>query len=415
MKKILRPLGLFCALAGATNLAKPALAQDWTQWRGSSRTATIESFTAPAGWKPKLTKGWSVEVGEGHASPLIIGDRVYVHARNGENETVQCRRLATGAPVWTDSYPVAYEPVPAAKGHGKGPKSTPVYASGKIVTLGITGVLTCYQATSGDIVWRKDFAGKFPAAYPEFGTAMSPVVDRDAVIVHVGGKDAGALIAFDLKSGKERWRWEEDGPSYSSPVIAFFSNFRTVVTQTQKFCVGVSADDGKLLWKIPFTTPYEQNSVSPVVFGGAVLFGGVGNPTFLVKPHKEGDEWKTDKIWETRDAIFYMNTPVLNGNLLYGMSQKRRGQMVSLDPDTGKVLWSDSGNFGENASVLSGGGYVFSLSNKGTLFIYRKIGNKLTEIFQQQVADAEVWATPAFATRRMLVKDRNNLTFWTIE
>ena len=310
---------------------------------------------------------------------------------------------------------MAYEPVPAAKGHGKGPKSTPVYANGMLVTLGITGILSCYQASSGELVWRKDFAGKFPATYPEFGTAMSPVVDRNLVIVHVGGKDGGALIAYDLKSGKEIWKWTEDGPAYSSPVIAFFDNFRTVVTQTQHFCVGVSAEDGKLLWKIPFTTPYEQNSVSPVVIGGAVLFGGVGTPTFLIKPHKEGDDWKTNKVWETRDIIFYMNTPVLNGNLLYGMSQKRRGEMVSFDPDTGKVLWADTGNFGENAAVLAGGGYIFSFSNKGTLYIYRKVGNKLLEIFQQQVADTEIWATPAFATRRMFVKDLNNLTFWTIE
>ncbi len=415
MHNSVRPLGLLCALVGVATLTKPAFAQDWTQWRGPSRSATIESFTAMPGWKPKLTKGWSVVVGDGQSSPIIVGDRVYIHTRKGENEVVQSLRLGTGSPAWTDSYPVAYEPVPAAKGHGKGPKSTPVYANGMLVTLGITGILSCYQASSGELVWRKDFAGKFPATYPEFGTAMSPVVDRNLVIVHVGGKDGGALIAYDLKSGKEIWKWTEDGPAYSSPVIAFFDNFRTVVTQTQHFCVGVSAEDGKLLWKIPFTTPYEQNSVSPVVIGGAVLFGGVGTPTFLIKPHKEGDDWKTNKVWETRDIIFYMNTPVLNGNLLYGMSQKRRGEMVSFDPDTGKVLWADTGNFGENAAVLAGGGYIFSFSNKGTLYIYRKVGNKLLEIFQQQVADTEIWATPAFATRRMFVKDLNNLTFWTIE
>ena len=415
MHKILRPFGLLCAFAGMATLAKPASAQDWTQWRGPSRSATIESFTAMPGWKPKLTKGWSVEVGEGHASPLIVGDRVYTHSRKGDSEVVQCLRLATGAPVWTDSYAVAYEPVPAAKGHGKGPKSTPVYANGLLVTFSIHGALTCYNASTGKLLWRKDFVGQFPSTYPEFGTAMSPVVDRDLVIAHVGGKEGGALIAYEMKTGKERWKWTEDGPSYASPLVAFFDNFRTVVTQTQHFCVGISADDGKLLWKIPFTTLYEQNSVSPVVIGGSVLFGGIGTPTFLAKPHKEGGDWKVDRVWETRDIIFYMNTPVLSGNLLYGMSQKRSGQMVSVDPDTGKILWSDTGRFGENAVVLAGGGYIFSFSTKGVLYIYRKVGNKLLEIFQQQVADTEVWATPAFATRRMLLKDKDSLTLWTIE
>jgi len=286
-----------------------------------------------------------------------------------------------------------------------------------LVTLGITGTLTCYNATDGAILWRKDYAGQFPATYPEFGAAMSPVVDRDLVIAHVGGKDNGAMVAYEMKTGKLRWEWKEDGPSYASPIVTFIDNVRQVVTQTEHNCVGISAEDGKLLWKIPFTTPYEQNSVSPVAIGGGkILFGGTGNPTFLCKPHKDGDTWKVDKLWETRDVIFYMNTPVLNGNLLYGMSQKKSGQMVSFDPDTGNLLWGDPfGRFGDNASVFAGGGYIFALSSKGTLFIYRKVGNKLAEVFQQQIADTEIWASPAHSTRRMLIKDKTNLTLWTIE
>ena len=84
MHNSVRPLGLLCALVGVATLTKPAFAQDWTQWRGPSRSATIESFTAMPGWKPKLTKGWSVVVGDGQSSPIIVGDRVYIHTRKGE-------------------------------------------------------------------------------------------------------------------------------------------------------------------------------------------------------------------------------------------------------------------------------------------------------------------------------------------
>jgi outer membrane protein assembly factor BamB len=142
-------------------LLQPVFAQDWNQWRGANRDGQIQGFVAPKTWPEKLQQKWKVNVGIGHASPVVVGKRVYLHARQDEREVALCLDLETGKTLWQDAYAAAYTMNPAATGHGKGPKSTPVVSNGKLYTLGITGVLSCYDAASGKLRWRKEFSKRF--------------------------------------------------------------------------------------------------------------------------------------------------------------------------------------------------------------------------------------------------------------
>src|SRR5262244_771530 len=151
-------------------------AQDWPRWRGASGDGAVTGFTAPKAWPDQLKQRWKITVGVGHSSPLVVGARVYLHSRQGENEVAAAYDLNTGKTIWRDSYPAPYTMNPAAAGHGKGPKSTPVYKDGKLYTLGITGILSCYDATPGRLLWRKEFK-EFKPNHPFFGVATSPIVD----------------------------------------------------------------------------------------------------------------------------------------------------------------------------------------------------------------------------------------------
>ena len=113
---------------------------DWPQWRGPSRTGVVEGFNAPAAWpdRPKLV--WKVQAGVGHASPIVVGGRVFLFARSSEQESLSARDLTTGKEIWRQSYDAPYQMNPAATSHGKGPKSTPVHDRGRIYTFGIGGV-----------------------------------------------------------------------------------------------------------------------------------------------------------------------------------------------------------------------------------------------------------------------------------
>ena len=89
------------AVASATAAVAQGPSSDWTQWRGPNRDGSAPSFTPPANWPAALTERWRVEVGTGYASPLIVGDRVFVHARQGNDEVVLALDAASGKQIWT--------------------------------------------------------------------------------------------------------------------------------------------------------------------------------------------------------------------------------------------------------------------------------------------------------------------------
>ncbi|MCS6862846.1 MAG: PQQ-binding-like beta-propeller repeat protein, partial [Abditibacteriales bacterium] len=404
--------GLGYALTLALVIITSVAGADWNQWRGPSRDGKVVGFQLPSPLPQQLTRRWKVEVGTGHSSPLVVGSSVFVFARQGDNEVVRCLNLATGKEVWKQSYPAPYEMNPAAQGHGKGPKSTPVYANGLLYTLGISGILSCFDAETGKAIWRHEFSKSFKTTSPLYGAAMSPVVDSGLLIAHVGGHDDGALMAFDARSGTVRWRWAGDGPGYASPIVVNIGGVRQVITQTQKMCVGVEVATGRLLWSLPFTTQYDMNIITPIAVGDVVIFGGYHQPTFAVRVRKSADRWAVEKLWQTSDATFFMSTPVASGNRLYGMSEKRGGQMCSINLITGQVEWTGEARFGENAAVFDAGSVLLVLTTNAHLHVFQKNGAALNEVARYRVADSPTWASPAFAGNRVLVKDATSLTLW---
>ena len=225
----------------------PVAAQDWPQWRGPGRDGLISAFRDPAAWPVTLTKRWNVDVGTGYATPLVVGDRLYVFTRQGENEVMTAFDAASAKVLWRTSYPAPFKMNPATAPHGPGPKSTPTFAANRLFTLGISGIVTAFDATTGRQIWQKP-AGPIE---PLYHTAMSPLVVGNLMILHVGGHDNGALTAFDAATGDVRWRWNGDGPAYGSPLLFDLSGTPQVVTFTQKYFVGVSLEGGKLLWRRP--------------------------------------------------------------------------------------------------------------------------------------------------------------------
>ena len=189
-------------LAGVTDAAT----LDWPQWRGPARTG-IASGQVAARWPAgSLVRGWSVEVGEGHSGPVVSGDRVFVHARVGGDEIISALDIADGRRVWTHKQAVAYTPTSAAASHGSGPKATPLLHQGRLYAFGATGILTCLDMATGRLVWRRDYAGRFPQPWPLFGAAQSPAADGDHVVVHVGGPFSSARACSGSPTArKARW------------------------------------------------------------------------------------------------------------------------------------------------------------------------------------------------------------------
>ena len=90
-----------CAvLLGASGLR----AQDWPQWRRANRDAKATGFTAPKTWPKELAQKWKVAVGDGVATPSLVGDKLYVFTLEGGNEVIRCLDAASGKELWQDKY-----------------------------------------------------------------------------------------------------------------------------------------------------------------------------------------------------------------------------------------------------------------------------------------------------------------------
>jgi outer membrane protein assembly factor BamB len=381
----------------------------WPQWRGPGRDG-VARLVVPATWPQTLTKRWEITVGAGHASPVVAGNRVVLHSREGDREIARALDLSSGNELWRNEYAAPYTMNPAARGHGPGPKSTPVVAGERVFTFGISGILSALDLATGRLLWRTEA----PASPPEFGTAMSPVVVDSTVIVHIGADDAGALTAFDAATGKPRWRWTGDGPSYASPVVATIAGTRQLVTQSENAVVGIAAANGQLLWRVPFKTSFDQNSITPVVLKDIVIYSGLDNGTSAMLVTTKGATWTTVPLWKNEQVSMYMSTPVASGNTLFGLSHRSRGQFFALDLTTGKTLWTTAGREAENASIILAGDLLLLSTTNAELIIARTNPARFDEIKRYSIANSAVWAHPAFTERTILVKDVDKLICWGI-
>jgi outer membrane protein assembly factor BamB len=383
-------------------------AADWPQWRGAERDGHASGFTAPANWPDILSLAWKAEVGEGHSSPVVAGKWIYILARQGDEEILRALDPATGKTIWQQADRMPYTVHSAATGHGKGPKSTPVVAGGSIYTLSISGVLSCRDAATGEARWRHDFSGRYKQTSPYYGAAMSPLVDEGRLIAHVGGHDGGALMAFDAGSGEMVWSWDGDGPGYASPIIATLDGVRQVVTQTQKQIVGVTAASGKLLWRLPFETPWVQNIVTPLIVDGMLIVSGLEQGIFALRPAAGEVDWMTKTVWRNDDVALYMSSPVMAADRVCGFSHHRKGQFFCLDPATGKALWTGDGRAADQAAVVAAGDHLLALTDGGELLVIEAAGQGVP-IARYSVADSPTWAHPAVVDRDILIKDRTSL------
>ncbi len=385
---------------------------DYSQWRGRQRDGSAGAFTPPKPWPEKLTQRWRVAVGEGYATPLLVNNRVFTLTRRDGNEVVSALEAGTGKVMWQTSYPAPHRMATGAAAHGQGPKSTPLLYAGRLFTLGITGIVSTFNAADGKLLWQKPA----PAVETLYNnSAMSPLADGSTVVFHVGGHNDGALTAFDAETGNVKWNWRGDGPAYASPVIATFNGTRQVITVTQQYIVGVAADTGALLWQRPFANRFSNNAITPVVFEDTILVSAYEQGVLALAPVRRNGTWEVDTRWHTPDVSLFMSNPVVIGETLYGLSQRASGQFFALDARTGKVLWLGTPREATNTAVVRSGDLLFLLNDSAELIVANANRDKFDPLKRYTVADSATWAQPVISGNRIFVKDANFLTLWTVD
>jgi outer membrane protein assembly factor BamB len=390
----------------------------------------VTGFTAPKTWPKELTQKWKVKVGSAVATPALVGDKLYVFAREGGDEILRCLDAATGKELWQDKYEAQPVTGIAAGGRGggdfAGPRSSPAVADGKIVTLGGRGTLSCVDAATGKKLWRKD---DFKGSVPKFFVSSSPIVVDGLCIAQLGGERDGGIVAYDLATGNEKWKWTGNGPANASPALLTVDGAKVIVAETAAKVVGIGAADGKLLWETPFSTQQMQyNAASPMVDGQTVIYSGTARGMKAVKFDKQGDGLAAKEVWSNARNSLQFSTPVLKDGMVYGISQSN--EFFCLNAQDGKIAWTapagQGGGGGGGGGGMRGGrgGYgcivdagpvLLALTPTGQLTVLEPSAKEFKQLAKYKVSDSATYAYPIVAGNRVYVKDSDSLILWTIE
>lgn len=409
-------------------------ADDWPQWMGPHRdnvwreTGLLEKF--PAGG-PKIV--WRTKVAGGYAGPAVVGDKVYVtdyltdqdvkvdnfsRKEFTGTERVQCLDAETGKQLWHHDYPVKY-----TMSYPSGPRCTPIVDNGKLYTLGGEGNLICFDAKSGSIVWQKDLPKDYNTKTALWGYASHPLVDGEKLIVLAGGKGAHA-VALNKNTGEEIWRsLTSPEQGYSPPTITEVAGKRQLLLARPNAFTAVEPETGKEIWTAPYEASNGSIIMSPVRSANYVFLGGYSNKSLMVKLADDGASVET--LW--RDKAQHGFSPInvqpfVKDGVMYGFDQN--GRLYAVELPSGKRLWDSTKPVSErpasNATAFivrqgTTGDRYWLFNDSGDLIIAELTPKGYKEIDRAHIVDTSntafgrdvVWCMPAFANKRMYVRNDN--------
>ncbi len=386
-----------------------AAAAQWPQWRGPQRNGTIPAAETPA-WPAAWKRAWRVEVGEGYSSPVVSGGRVFVHSRRDPEEIVTAIDLATGKIAWQGKYPSAFNKNQMAASMSKGPHATPLVTGNTVITVGGTAVVSAWNAQTGTLLWRKDYSPSVDLTKLFTGTAASPLLEGGLVIVQVGSDvHGGRVIALDPQTGAERWTWKGAGPGYASPMALTAGGVRQIATLTEGSIEGIDAKTGAGLWSVPFPDQWHENIVTPLWTGTHLIVSGTRAGTHAYTLRSAAGKWQATEAWKNPDIAMYMSTPVTADGVVYGLSSRKKGQLVAFDGTTGGAKWTTDGRIADQAAILLTPAHVLLLTTGGELVVAKRSPAKYEEERRYAVADSATWAVPVVLKDGLVVRDASGV------
>lgn len=391
-------------------------AADWPSFRGAGRDGKTQETGLlkqwPDGGPPLAWK--NTGIGKGYSGVSVVGGRIYTSGDQPESSYVYALNLKDGKQVWA-----AKLGKPGAMGYGNfaGPRATPTIDGDSIFTVDQWGELVCMQKADGKEKWRKSYTQDFGAKLPEWGFAEAPLVDGDKVVITPGGQQ-GAVVALNRDTGAVVWRSKEftDDAHYSSLIQEEIGGVKQYIQLTERSVVGVSAKDGKMLWKAPrrgatavIPTPVSQDD-------HVYVTSGYGIGCHLFKISKSGDSFNAEQVYANKVMVNHHGGVILLDGNVYGFSDGKGWSCQ--DFMSGEAKWQEKGTLGKGAISYADGRFYLRQEDKGTMVLIEASSEAWKEVgrFEQPERRREkAWPHPVIAYGKMFLRDQDLLLAYDIK
>lgn len=407
--------GTFMSFGGA-----PAALQGfWPRFRGPGfdNVAAPDARLAeswPEGGPEVL---WSVELGEGHAGPAVLGGRFYIldYDEDLGGDALRCFSLADGSEIWRRWYGIRIK-----RNHGIS-RTVPAVTEKFVVAIGPKCHVTCLDSETGEFLWGIDLQMEYGTRVPLWYTGQCPLIDGDTAVIAPGG--SALLIGVDCATGEVKWQTPNpDGwaMSHSSVMPMDFAGRRMYVYCAIGGVVGVAADGpeaGEVLWRtdawdLPVISP------SPIIFedGRIFLTAGYGGGSMMIRVIEDAGVFRAETVYTLDKTVFSceQQTPILYDGYLYGVLTNDAGatkrEFACLDP-AGEVVWTSGRErrFGLGP-FLAADGKILVLSDDGVLTMIEATPEGYRQIAQADVLEGrDAWGPMALVEGRLLLRDSRTL------
>lgn len=300
----------------------------WPQYMGPHRDGTTRTdnfFKGPL----RLERLWIQALGSGYSSITVGANRLYVMHAAGEMDALTCYEASSGRLIWTYPYGPAFAKVGASE---PGPLSMPVLDGDRIMAVGAGGEFFCLDTSSGKRIWQHQLVADYGAKPVDTGMTTSPMVYGDLVLLNLGDQKDKAIAAFNKNSGDLVWHLGSEKISFQSPTMMKLNGRDQIVTLSEGKLRGLNPKSGAIIWEQD-----GQEWIFAIQAGGDGMLLSHFRGIAYHRLQKSAAGLSLKEVWSSYDVNLEYDMPIVYQDHVYGF---RTGIMSCLDLKTGKERWS---------------------------------------------------------------------------
>ena len=392
----------------------------WPGFRGLNRDNilhnTVPLINSFGNAGPKIK--WEVELGEGHAAPVIQNGKVYIldYLEDLKMDALRCFSLTSGEELWRRSYGIHIK-----RNHGMS-RTVPAIREDFLVTLGPMGHVMCVDPETGDLKWSLDLVAQYQTEIPFWYTGQCPLIHENTVVIAPGGK--ALMIGVDGTTGEVLWETPNTDSiqmSHSSIMLMDLGNEKMFVYAGIGGVVGVSAMEnstGNLRWINKEFAP-SVIAPSPVQLdrNHILLTAGYGAGAAIIEIDDRSFESRVVESYKPKDGLASeQQTPVVLDKYIYAVLPKDAGsyrnQLACYGiKDLKTPLWTSGKGtkFGLGPYIYADNKF-YMVSDDGTLSIVKADQKGFTLLDSRRVIEGQdAWGPIAIADGRLLMRDSKKM------